>query len=62
MSTAVLEQPKRKRDVVESPVTWDSLHPDLQQAILEGEADIAAGRVYTNDEMKEWFDQWKKEH
>ena len=49
------------RDKVSSnkkPVTWESLPEELRKQIEEGEADIAAGRVYSSEEVFGEIEKW----
>ncbi len=55
----VLEQVTPKTRTESSGVaTWESLHPDLRKSIERGDADIAAGRVCTSEEVFREIDEW----
>ncbi len=58
MSTIELEKPKNGTENRDGVVTWESLHPGLRKSIERGDADIAAGRVCTSEEVFREIDEW----
>ncbi len=58
MSTIELEKPTTQEAFLGGVVTWDSLHPDLKKALEEGMRDVAAGRVYSSEEVFRELDEW----
>lgn len=46
------------RSVVDVLSALVQRHEELQRAVAEGRADVAAGRVVDNDSMKAWFSTW----
>lgn len=48
----------RNEGMIKRVVTYDSLHPELKKALEEGEADIAAGRVVSHEEVFKEINEW----
>ena len=48
----------RNEGIVKRVAHYGSLHPELRQAIEEGDRDIAAGRVYSSEEVFDEIEEW----
>ncbi len=45
----------------EEPIDLSTLSPEFQESIKRGLADMEAGRVYTQEQMENFFEDWLQE-